>query len=147
MIVRAAAGDRLELVMPIENDPVQQDTEPDTSSVWTDHGPQVRSPCQEFPRSMAQKVKRNGPCPCGSGRKYKKCCLGVPSSESKGAGLTPTAPDGLPLVPAGDWRPSDPDDLDLPHYTLARSLEDPEMLKRMGRVTKRAYNGLIGQAI
>lgn len=21
------------------------------------------------------KVKRNAPCPCGSGKKYKKCCL------------------------------------------------------------------------
>ena len=24
----------------------------------------------------AQKVGRNSPCPCGSGRKYKQCCLG-----------------------------------------------------------------------
>ena len=24
---------------------------------------------------MAKKVKRNSPCPCGSGLKYKKCCL------------------------------------------------------------------------
>jgi hypothetical protein len=24
---------------------------------------------------MAQKPGRNDPCPCGSGRKYKKCCL------------------------------------------------------------------------
>ena len=23
----------------------------------------------------AQKIGRNSPCPCGSGRKYKKCCL------------------------------------------------------------------------
>ncbi|WP_204338116.1 SEC-C metal-binding domain-containing protein, partial [Proteus mirabilis] len=22
----------------------------------------------------AQKVGRNDPCPCGSGKKYKKCC-------------------------------------------------------------------------
>jgi uncharacterized protein YecA (UPF0149 family) len=22
------------------------------------------------------KIGRNDPCPCGSGRKYKKCCLG-----------------------------------------------------------------------
>lgn len=21
------------------------------------------------------RIKRNGPCPCGSGRKYKHCCL------------------------------------------------------------------------
>ncbi len=24
------------------------------------------------------KVGRNAPCPCGSGKKYKRCCLGVP---------------------------------------------------------------------
>ncbi|WP_204661666.1 SEC-C metal-binding domain-containing protein [Fusibacter tunisiensis] len=23
-----------------------------------------------------EKVGRNDPCPCGSGKKYKKCCLG-----------------------------------------------------------------------
>ncbi|MEC4051728.1 SEC-C metal-binding domain-containing protein [Myroides odoratimimus] len=23
----------------------------------------------------SQKVNRNDPCPCGSGKKYKKCCL------------------------------------------------------------------------
>ena len=30
------------------------------------------------------KVGRNDPCPCGSGKKYKKCCLGknVVSSET-----------------------------------------------------------------
>ncbi|MBP9639158.1 MAG: SEC-C domain-containing protein [Enterococcus sp.] len=25
---------------------------------------------------MAHKIGRNDPCPCGSGKKYKKCCLG-----------------------------------------------------------------------
>jgi hypothetical protein len=24
---------------------------------------------------MSNNVKRNGPCPCGSGKKTKKCCL------------------------------------------------------------------------
>ena len=24
---------------------------------------------------MSQEVGRNDPCPCGSGKKYKKCCL------------------------------------------------------------------------
>ncbi|HHX32016.1 MAG TPA: SEC-C domain-containing protein, partial [Bacteroidales bacterium] len=23
-----------------------------------------------------EKIGRNDPCPCGSGKKYKKCCLG-----------------------------------------------------------------------
>jgi uncharacterized protein len=26
------------------------------------------------PRHTASKVGRNDPCPCGSGKKYKKCC-------------------------------------------------------------------------
>ncbi len=28
------------------------------------------------PATAATKIGRNAPCPCGSGRKYKKCCLG-----------------------------------------------------------------------
>jgi hypothetical protein len=24
---------------------------------------------------MGHKIGRNDPCPCGSGKKYKKCCL------------------------------------------------------------------------
>lgn len=27
-------------------------------------------------RPRGRRVGRNDPCPCGSGRKYKKCCLG-----------------------------------------------------------------------
>lgn len=30
---------------------------------------------QEADRPITQKVGRNEPCPCGSGKKYKKCCL------------------------------------------------------------------------
>jgi uncharacterized protein len=26
--------------------------------------------------SSSAKIGRNDPCPCGSGKKYKKCCLG-----------------------------------------------------------------------
>ncbi len=32
-------------------------------------------------KTAAQKVGRNDPCPCGSGKKYKKCCGFVPGSE------------------------------------------------------------------
>lgn len=38
------------------------------------------------------KPGRNEPCPCGSGRKYKQCCLGQPLALPEavvGAGLTP----------------------------------------------------------
>jgi uncharacterized protein YchJ len=29
-----------------------------------------------FDFKSGKKVGRNDPCPCGSGKKYKKCCLG-----------------------------------------------------------------------
>lgn len=29
-----------------------------------------------IPGGKSQKIGRNDPCPCGSGKKYKKCCLG-----------------------------------------------------------------------
>ena len=28
-----------------------------------------------------KKLRRNEPCPCGSGKKYKKCCLGIPTTK------------------------------------------------------------------
>jgi tetratricopeptide (TPR) repeat protein len=31
-----------------------------------------------------KKVGRNEPCPCGSGRKYKKCCIDAPKLPSGG---------------------------------------------------------------
>ena len=32
----------------------------------------------------AAKTERNAPCPCGSGKKYKKCCLNKPGSGASG---------------------------------------------------------------
>ena len=32
------------------------------------------SPVKKTPRKVENKVGRNDPCPCGSGKKYKKCC-------------------------------------------------------------------------
>ena len=32
-------------------------------------------------KTAAEKVGRNDPCPCGSGKKYKKCCCRVPGSD------------------------------------------------------------------
>jgi len=29
------------------------------------------------------KIKRNDKCPCGSGKKYKKCCLADPDKNSE----------------------------------------------------------------
>ena len=38
----------------------------------TDETPYVRG---------TQKVGRNDPCPCGSGKKFKKCCMGKGSYD------------------------------------------------------------------
>ncbi|MEM1282151.1 MAG: SEC-C metal-binding domain-containing protein [Chlamydiota bacterium] len=32
---------------------------------------------------MAEKVGRNDPCPCGSGKKYKQCCQKLPGVRKK----------------------------------------------------------------
>lgn len=47
------------------------------------------------------KIGRNEPCPCGSGKKYKKCCLKKDLSREneplQEAGLSPTVGEGLSL--------------------------------------------------
>jgi hypothetical protein len=32
---------------------------------------------------MNHRIGRNDPCPCGSGKKYKKCCLGSEDARQK----------------------------------------------------------------
>jgi hypothetical protein len=39
------------------------------------------------PHVVGEKVGRNDPCPCGSGKKYKKCCLGLPRSIALNRGV------------------------------------------------------------
>ena len=43
--------------------------------------PARRAEAQISQAAISQKVSRNEPCPCGSGKKYKKCC-GAPESLS-----------------------------------------------------------------
>ena len=38
-------------------------------------GQQEKAPSNIGASTVSQKVGRNSPCPCGSGRKYKQCCL------------------------------------------------------------------------
>lgn len=39
---------------------------------------------------MNQKAGRNDPCPCGSGKKYKQCCLKKSEEQATAAKYTPT---------------------------------------------------------
>lgn len=44
-------------------------------------------------RHIARKIGRNDPCPCGSGKKFKKCCIGKSMDDSGGPAapaVTPT---------------------------------------------------------
>src|SRR3990172_4342969 len=57
-------------------------------------------------RRNKEKIGRNDPCPCGSGKKYKKCCLGkalmpsprLPSSELDGLRVEFAKYDQLELI-------------------------------------------------
>ncbi len=44
------------------------------AEVYASHGGD-EAPAPARPQRAARKVGRNDPCPCGSGKKYKKCCL------------------------------------------------------------------------
>jgi preprotein translocase subunit SecA len=46
-------------------------------SVLQEHRQVSSSAHTSEPRRNAPKVGRNDPCPCGSGKKYKKCCGGA----------------------------------------------------------------------
>ncbi len=86
---------------------------------------------------------RNDPCPCGGGKKYKKCCGGA------GASAPPAAP--MPVDPAikaleDDVRAGDLDaarTLGL-NYILARNV--PQNLKRGVELVERAARGGDGEA-
>ena len=59
------------------------------------------------------KISRNAPCPCGSGIKYKKCCL--PKHKAEQATVSPEVVPPAPArarVPAAAWAMDDDDDLD-----------------------------------
>lgn len=53
------------------------------------------------------KIARNAPCPCGSGKKYKKCCLPKDEAEAQAARRNAPTPPTAPLEDAFE----DQDDL------------------------------------
>ena len=61
-----------------ENRPVRKPPPAPTPSVSRRERParEATPPLQQrVPATRSEKVGRNDPCPCGSGKKYKKCCL------------------------------------------------------------------------
>lgn len=48
---------------------------PEAESEGLANGPLPPKPVEQAPVQAGNKVGRNDPCPCGSGKKYKKCCM------------------------------------------------------------------------
>ena len=48
--------------------------DPEAIALAVQHSPQADEGGQQPIRRFGQKIGRNDPCPCGSGKKSKKCC-------------------------------------------------------------------------
>jgi uncharacterized protein len=49
----------------------------EVASLWREQNPDQLQPIEGIAETKSHtKIGRNDPCPCGSGMKYKKCCLG-----------------------------------------------------------------------
>jgi uncharacterized protein len=51
------------------------------SALWQQQPEGQKLPAPDKATGISAKTGRNDPCPCGSGRKYKKCCLGLPDTK------------------------------------------------------------------
>jgi hypothetical protein len=76
------------------------------------------------------KVGRNDPCSCGSGKKYKKCCL----EKDEAAGTEHELPEAL----RPDLEPPEDDadgqgGIDIHPYVIAKWCDDPEVMERVKR--------------
>ncbi len=53
---------------------------------------------------MSDKIGRNTPCPCGSGKKYKKCCLHKSAIDQASPMPLHGSPSGLLVFRDGQWQ-------------------------------------------
>ena len=70
-VVHGDTSDASEVAEPKQLEPPPSAQPP---AQTTPHPPPARAESRSTAVSAAGKVGRNDPCPCGSGRKYKKCC-------------------------------------------------------------------------
>jgi hypothetical protein len=78
---------------------------------------------------MKVKIGRNDPCPCGSGKKWKKCCETLPASPASAASYSWMAPDGVHVVAPGG--PLTPAELDHLTQTYQKQVRQSPMWKQM----------------
>jgi uncharacterized protein len=57
---------------------------------------------------MSEKVGRNDPCPCGSGKKYKNCCFLEEQKKSKTSSLSGKRKFTAKLISGGGVKPQEP---------------------------------------
>ena len=72
------------------------------------------------------KTGRNDPCPCGSGKKYKKCCLSFPQGQPEAGGL-----------PQASGASGGNRGLAMSPYVISKLGDDPLLAKATSRVTRR----------
>lgn len=86
------------------------------------------------------KVGRNDPCPCGSGKKYKKCCAGKKQASSNGSTSSST-PFLNPSLIAQQWLKSKTESrgetlrLHMDHFEVAESV-DLRQIRQLGKPEK-----------
>lgn len=107
-------------------------------------------------RRAAPKVGRNDPCPCGSGRKYKKCCLGRqeaggPFGGAVAAPQAPTArPAAAPSAPVQQKERRHPSAADAPQgfaETMSNLLARPNPEKMAALTTAQILDRLAGMGV
>lgn len=52
----------------------------DVRTALSENAPRPTSPKLAHPQTVSARPTRNAPCPCGSGKKFKRCCLGANSA-------------------------------------------------------------------
>ena len=57
---------------------------PGGGAIGSDGQPVTADQFKQRPFVKARDVGRNDPCPCGSGKKYKKCCMSKTGSAAAG---------------------------------------------------------------
>jgi len=78
---------------------------------------------------MKVKIGRNDPCPCGSGKKLKQCCVIHSPSQASAASYHWMAPDGVHVVtPSG---PLTQAELDHMTQTYQQQIRKSPMWKQM----------------
>ncbi|MDD9304818.1 MAG: preprotein translocase subunit SecA [Desulfobacter sp.] len=61
---------KIQLASPDQVDEMKKEEQQDLTFSHSDE-PSMKQPVKR----SSQKIQRNDPCPCGSGKKYKKCCM------------------------------------------------------------------------